>query len=320
MSWSSPMSRNKSAKRPKLTGDGYAGRAKYFFARALSNIRQNIFINIVTVGTITLALLIIALFLLVFVNLEGVAENWSKRVQVTAYFDQELTPQGIVALTGKIQALPGTEKVDYVPKEEALKRFRARLKGQESLLEGVSASVLPASLEISLKRGSRSSEAVEAYVAKLKTVPGISEVQYGEEWVRRFSTFMNFMRMVGALLGGFLLLAVVFIVSNTIKLTIYSRKDELEILGLVGATRFFIKAPYVIEGMLQGAAGGLLALLTLSACYLGFLHNAGNFLSFSPAIDGLSFLPLSHAVGIFFGGVALGFLGSITSLKRFVTI
>lgn len=314
-----PMSRNKQAKRPKLSGDGYAGGAKYFFARALTNIRQNFFINIVTIGTITLALLIIALFLLVFVNLEGVAEDWSKRVQVTAYFDQEPASQEVAALKAKISALPGTEKVDYISKDEALKRFRVRLKGQDSLLEGVSADVLPASLEISLKRGSRGGEAVEMYVASLKRIPGIGEVQYGEEWVKRFTTFMNFMRLVGALLGGFLLLAVVFIVSNTIKLTIYSRKDELEILGLVGATRFFIKAPYVIEGMLQGAAGGLFALLTLFAFYLGFLHNAGNFLSFNPAANGLSFLPLPHVLGIFLGGVGLGFLGSITSLKRFVT-
>jgi cell division transport system permease protein len=161
---------------------------------------------------------------------------------------------------------------------------------------------------------------VEAYVASLKRIPGIVDVQYGEEWVRRFTTFMNFMRLVGALLGGFLLLAVVFIVSNTIKLTIYSRKDELEILGLVGATRFFIKAPYVIEGMLQGAASGFLAILILFALYLAFLHNAGNFLSFNPAAGGLSFLPPSYVVGIFCGGVVLGFLGSITSLRRFVTI
>lgn len=314
------MSRNKKVKRPKLASDGYAGGLKYFIWRALANIRQNFFVNVVTIGTITLALLIIALFLLVFVNLEGVAEDWSKRVQVTAYFDQEPALQEIAALKGRIQTLPGTENVDYVSKEEALKRFRNRLKGQESLLEGVSADVLPASLEISLKRGSRSSEAIEVYVADLKKIPGIGEVQYGEEWVKRFTTFMNFMRLVGALLGGFLLLAVVFIVSNTIKLTIYSRKDELEILALVGATRFFIKAPYVIEGMLQGAAGGILALLILGAFYLGFLHNAGNFLSFNPAAGGLSFLSLPHALGIFFGGVGLGFLGSITSLKRFVTI
>lgn len=313
------MSRNKPKKRPSLTNDGLSGRLGYFVARAIGNIRQNVLLSILTVGTITLALLIISLFLLVFVNLQGVAEDWSNKVQVTAYFDRELTPQEQATFKARIGALTGTDRVAYVTKDEAAKRFRSRLKGQESLLEGVSADVLPASLEITLKRGARTSEAVAAYVAGLKKIPGIGEVQYGEEWVRRFTTFMNFMRLVGALLGGFLLLAVLFIISNTIKLTIYARKDELEVLGLVGATRFFIKAPFLIEGILHGAAGAALSIAILAACYFGFLHNAGNFLSFNPVDAGLSFLPGGYLAGLFVGGIGLGFLGSLTSLKRFIS-
>jgi cell division transport system permease protein len=312
------MSRNKSSKRPKLVHEGFLGRLNYFIVRAILNIRQNIFVNVLTIGTITLALLIISFFLLLFINLEGLADNWSTRVQVTAYFDQELAPQELSTLRARIQSLPGTERIDYITKEEAVKRFRARLKGQESLLEGVTPDVLPASIEISLHRQSRDNLAVEAYVTLLKKIPAIKEVQYGEEWVKRFTTFMNFMRLVGALLGGFLVLAVVFIVSNTIKLTIYSRKDELELLGLVGATKMFIKAPFLLEGIIQGAAGALLTLVILMASYFGFLHNAGNFLSFKPSDAGLSFLPAEYIAGIFFGGMLLGFLGSLTSLKRFI--
>jgi cell division transport system permease protein len=313
------MSSNNSAKRPRLTNEGFIGRMAFFTARAVSNIRQNMFLSILTVGTITLAMLIIALFLLVFVNLEGVTEDWSKRVQVVAYFDKELTGQEIASFKSRIELLSGTEKVTYISKDEAVKRFRARLKGQESLMEGVSAEVLPAALEISLQKNSRESEAVAEYVARLKKVPGIGEVQFGDEWVRRFSAFMNFLRLVGALLGGFLLLAVMFIVNNTIKLTIYARKDELEVLGLVGATRFFIKAPFLVEGIFHGALGSLLAIIFLSACYFGFLQNAGNFLSFNPTDEGLLFLPPAYLAGILLGGIILGFLGSLTSLKRFIS-
>jgi len=312
------MALNRPAKRPKLENEGFLGRLRYFTARAFINIRQNMFVNVVTVGTITLALLIISFFLLVFINLEGLADTWSSRVQVTVYFDQEPPAQDLPPLKARIQSLPGTDRVDYVTKDEAMKRFRARLKGQESLLDGVTSDVLPASMEITLKRGSRGNEAVDSYVAQLKKIPAVKEVQYGEEWVRRFTTFMNFMRLVGLLLGGFLVLAVVFIVSNTIKLTIYSRKEELELLSLVGATRMFIKAPFLIEGILQGAAGALLTLVLLTASYYGFLHNAGNFLSFNPNDAGLSFLPTDFIAGIFFGGMMLGFLGSLTSLKRFI--
>jgi cell division transport system permease protein len=312
------MSRNRPKKRPKLTNEGVSGRFSYFFARALVNIRQNLFLNVVTVATITLALLIIALFLMVYTNLEGVADDWSRRVTICVYFENELAPRELASLAGRIQTLNGTDRVTYVSKDEAIKRFRSRLKGQEALLEGVSAEILPASMEITLKRGSRTIDAIEKYAAQLKIIPGIGEVQYGAEWVRRFSSFINFMRLVGAFLGGFLVLATTFIVSNTIKLTIFARKDELELLGLVGATRLFIKAPFLIEGIIQGASGAILSLVLLFSCYVAFLHNAGNFLSFNTALTGLNFLSPMQLTSIFFGGICLGFFGSLSSLKRFV--
>jgi cell division transport system permease protein len=307
-------------KRPKLAGEGFRGRLVYFTTRALINIRQNVFVNVVTIGTITLALLIVSLFLLVFVNLENAADNWSERVQVTAYLDHELTTQEQAAMRTSINALPGTARIAYVSRDEALKRFRSRLRGQETLLEGVRAEVLPPSLEITLKRSSRETREVESYVTRLKGIAGISEIQYGEEWVRRFNTFLNFLRLVGALLGGFLVVAVLFIVSNTIKLTIYARRDELEVMSLVGATRFFIKAPFLIEGIIQGGAGALLAVLLLLGLYEGFLHNAGSFLTFNPTAAGLGFLPVEYLLGVVVAGLVLGFLGSLTSLKRFITV
>lgn len=308
------------AVRPKLAREGFFGRASYFTSRALANLRQNVFVSAVTVGTIALALLIASLFLLVYVNLAGMAEGWSDKVQVTVYFETEPEPLAVAALKGSVQALPGTAKVAFVTQAEAEKRLRNRLKGQEALLEGISPEVLPASLEISLDKKHRDNDSVSAYVAKLKEIDGIEEVQYGEEWVRRFNSFMNLFRLMGALLGGFLAITVLFIVSNTIKLTIYARKDELELLGLVGATRFFIKAPFLIEGVLQGAAGAVLSLVALLACYFAFLKNAGNFLGVNPASAGLSFLPAPHLAGIVLMGVLLGFIGSATSLKRFINV
>uniref|UniRef100_C6E2R4 Cell division protein FtsX n=1 Tax=Geobacter sp. (strain M21) TaxID=443144 RepID=C6E2R4_GEOSM len=314
------MSRSNKTVRPKLAQEGFFGRLSYYSSRAVANLRQNVFVSAVTVGTIALALLIASLFLLVYVNLSGMAEGWSDKVQVTAYFDAEPAPLEVAALKSRVQAIPGTAKVLFVSQAEAEKRLRSRLKGQESLLEGISAEVLPASLEIGLDRDRRDNESVAAYVAKLKRIQGITEVQYGEEWVRRFNSFMNLFRLMGALLGGFLTITVLFIVSNTIKLTIYARKDELELLGLVGATRFFIKAPFLIEGVLQGAAGAVISLLALLGCYFAFLKNAGDFLGINPASAGLSFLPPSHLAGVVLGGVLLGFIGSATSLKRFINV
>lgn len=307
-------------KRPNLAGDGFGGRAGFFLSRAITNIRQNVFVNVVTIGTITLALLIVSLFLLVFVNLENATDSLSERVQVTVYFDNELTGQDQAMYREKIMVLPGVSRVSYVTRDEALKRFKNRLRGQETLLEGVGAEVLPTSFEIALKRSHRETASVENFVSVLKRIPGITEVQYGEEWVRRFNSFLNFLRLLGALLGGFLVIAATFIVSNTIKLTIYSRRDELDIMSLVGATRFFIKAPFLLEGLIQGLVGSTLSVLLLFGLYKGFLHNAGSFLTFNPASSGLSFLSLEYVAGLLLAGAVLGFVGSLTSLKRFVNV
>jgi cell division transport system permease protein len=314
------MSGNKFGKRPKLSKEGFWGQLNYFLRRAILNIRQNILVNVLTVTTISLSILIFSLLLLLYINLEKVTEKWSERVQVTAYFDNELPPQEREALMGRIQSLHGTARVSYVSKNEALRRFRERLQGQEALLEEISADILPTSLEIGLKKEFRSDDALQSYIAGLRKLSGISEIEYGEDWVRRFNNFLYFMKILGLFVGCFLVLAVIFIIANTIKLTVCSRMDELELLGLVGATRLFIKIPFIIEGVLQGAAGALMSIVALFGLYYGFLHNAGQFIGFNPMVNNITFLPLPYLAGILSGGMLLGFMGSIASLKRFISV
>jgi len=306
--------------RPQAVSKSGGSRLGYFTRKALANLGNNRLVSLITICTITIALLIISLFMLVYVNMEGTIDRWSSKVAVTVYFDQEPLPQEFAVLKSRINSLPGTESVQYVPREEALKIFRSRLKGQESLLEGVSADILPSSFEITLKKEFRSADSVNLYVSRLKHVQGIGEVQYGEEWVKKFLTFFQFVRILGLMIAGFLVLAVLFIVSNTIKLTVLARHDELEILALVGATPFFIKAPFLIEGMLQGAVGAIIAVSILTAGYYSMLANAVNFLSFNPSDAGLTFLPLSYIAALIFSGVMLGFIGSLVSLKKLITV
>lgn len=314
------MSRTRHNARPAASTRGGGSRLGYFTRKAFSNLAANRLVTVLTVSTITLALLIISLFMLVFVNLEGTVDQWSRKVVVTVYFDKEPQPPELAQLKSRIAALPGAGSLEFISQEEALKRFRARLKGQESLLEGVTADTLPASLEIALNRQHRSTEAVNIFVARLKKVPGVGEVQYGEEWVKKFLTFFQFLRVLGLLIAVFLLLAVLFIVSNTIRLTILARQDELEIQALVGATPLFIKAPFLIEGVVQGAAGALLAVVLLMTAYFALMSNAANFLAFNPAEAGLVFLPVPHLLALVVGGALLGFVGSLLSLKKFISI
>jgi cell division transport system permease protein len=299
--------------------DNLSGRLRYYFGRSFTNIRQNLLINTLTTVTIFFAILLISIFLMVYANLEKMTEQWSEKVQVTAYFENEPSPQELAVLKSRILALKGTGKVSYVTKKDALERFRSRLQGQNGLLEGVSADILPASLEITLKKDSRGTDALAVYVDQLKKVPGVRELQYGEEWVKRFNNVMDVMKIFGLVAGSFLVLAVVFIVANTIKLTIYSRKDEVELLGLVGATRMFIKIPFMLEGMLQGMVGSVLAMATLFGIYFGLMQNPGDYLDTS-LYSGLVFLPLTQVCILFIGGTMLGFIGSMVSLKRFINV
>ncbi len=314
------MTRSRHNIRPQAEKAGFFDSFRYFCAKAFLNLRSNRLMSLLTISTITLALLIISIFILFYVNMEGTLDQWSRKVVITIYYDKEPAHPELASLKSRITSLGGVDSVAYISKEDALKRFRVRLKGQETLLEGVSAEILPASLEVSLKKQYRSTEAVSAFVAKLKLITGTGEIQYGEEWARKFLSFIQFVRILGLLVGGFLILSVLFIISNTIKLTIFARKDELEILGLVGATPLFIKTPFLLEGMIQGAVGAVLAIAMLAAAYFTMLSKAGNFLSFNPADAGLVFLPPLYLAGIVASGILLGFIGSLASLKRFITI
>ena len=307
----------RTSKRQTVGKEPAANRLRYFIERALLNMRQNMFISLVTIITIALALLIVGVFLLVAVNLEQVSIQWSERVQVTVYYDKELPPQLLNDVKQRVSAIAGTSQVNYISSSDALNRFRGRLKGQETLLEGIGADVLPSSLEITLQKSFRNHDALQRYVADLRKVAGIGEIQYGEEWVKRYSSFISILRTIGFLIAAFLFIVVVFIVANTIRLTIYARKDELEILSLVGATRFFIKAPFLLEGIMQGACGGILALIILSGAYL-LRFQTGEAAAVQTVLKGMIFLP-PHYLGLLLAsGILLGFFGSVTSLRKFM--
>lgn len=300
----------------KRSTAGIFARFNYYIRKACSNIRQNLFLNLITVGTITLALLVVSLFTLVFVNLEHAADQWAEKVQVAVYYDQTPAATTIDQLKSQIASLPGTKDIQWVSKESALERFKQRMKGQEALLEGVRPDVLPASLEITLKKPYRTNDRVEAYAKQLTALPGIGDIKFGEEWVRRFNGFLDVMRVVGLLLGGFLVTAVIFIVSNTITLTVMNRQDELEIMMLVGATPLFIKLPFVFEGVIQGFVATGFAQLMLWGLYEFFMAYAGDYLIFDPRAANLIYLPIEYITSIIAGGTLLGLLGSLAATRR----
>lgn len=292
----------------------------YMVRRALRNMRQSPMLCAAAVGTMTVSLLLVAFFALIVLNVQRLTTEWSREIQVLVYLDQVPEERQLQSWIGDLRQRPEVEGVTFVSRREAFERFRQRLQQDADLLDGLDPEFLPASLEISLVEEHRSQAGVEALVGALKKNPDFGDLRYGQDWLERFESFLRLLKVAGAFLGAFLLFAALFIVANTIKLTLYARRDELEVMALVGATPLFIKAPFLLEGALQGALGGALA---LGSAYLVFhlsLQEGLQAILLTSGLAGITFLPLSWQLLLLAAGVFLGTFGSLLALRRLVRI
>ncbi|MEJ2700318.1 MAG: permease-like cell division protein FtsX [Desulfuromonadales bacterium] len=295
-------------------------RISYFIFRALRNMRQSPFLCLAAVGTVAVSLTILAFFGLLVLNVQKLTTHWSREVQVVAYFQSVPNEAELKDWMGEIRGFPEVEKVTFVSSREAFQRFSKRLAENADLLDGLASDILPASLEVALKQPYRNRKGIEAVVGRLKKNGNFSDFRYGQDWLERFESFLALVRTAGGILGGFLLFATLFIVANTIKLTIYARREELEIMSLVGGTPFSIQAPFLLEGILQGAFGGLLSLGASYALFALFLQEGLRTLLLAAGVGGITFLPPLYQLLLVAAGIFLGFSGSLISLRKFVRI
>jgi cell division transport system permease protein len=295
-------------------------RLSYFIFRALRNMRQWTFLCSASILTMAVALACVASFFLVVVNIEQLAQRWTEEIQIVAYLDQPIPTEQRAALMKELKDFPEVEAVVYVSPQEAMDRFKERLHDDTSLLDGVSDDLLPASFELGLAVQYRNQEGIDRVSEKLAALLDLDELRYGQSWLERFTNFIHMLRFVGVVLGAFFLLAALFIVSNTIRLTLYARRDELEIMALVGATMHFIKIPFILEGAVQGLIGGIVSLLFLLFSFRFIIAHGLHSFWLTPADFDLLFLSVSQQLLLVLSGVLLGMLGSLASLRRFVHI
>ena len=288
----------------------------YFLRKALGNIWTNPFLSLVTLSTIAISMLILGLFSLIYLNVQQSLHQMGGELQITAYLQETISSEQAKVLRSKVADWPEVERITYISKEQALARFRSQLREYAGILEGLKENPLPASLELTLMPQYGRSGNIKELSTRLGRLPGVAEVQYGRKWMAKLRVFVEVMKLVGITVGGLLLIATIFVISNTIKLTFYSRREELEIMRLVGATDFFIKAPFLIEGLLHGLGGALLAAGGLSLLILFLFSHLD--LPLRLAVMAGS-LPTGQMVAGFLGlGLLLGVLGSIVSLRRFL--
>ena len=288
----------------------------YYLRKALGNIWTNPFLSLVTLSTIAISMLILGLFSLIYLNVQQSLQQMGGELQITAYLQETISPEQAKVLRSKVADWPEVEEITYISKEQALARFRSQLREYAGILEGLKENPLPASLELTLMPQYGRSGNIKELSTRLGRLIGVAEVQYGRKWMAKLRVFVEVMKLVGITVGGLLLIATIFVISNTIRLTFYSRREELEIMRLVGATDFFIKAPFLIEGLLHGLGGALLAAGGLSLLILFLFSHLD--LPLRLAVMAGS-LPTGQLVAGFLGlGLLLGVLGSMVSLRRFL--
>lgn len=290
----------------------------FVFRRVVKSIRELIWTHLLTSGTMAMTLFIFGGFLLIQDNLHGLLRGWGSQIQIFAYLENGLSPADLQSLAAEVRAYPEVESVRFVSKAEAWESFKKSLGAQSGVLEGLSPDILPSSLEIALQRPHRQRASVAGVARRLRGVKGISEVEYPEEWIEKLSLLVLGVQWAKWILGGLLFLATMLIVGSTVKLAILARKDEIEIMQLVGAPAGLIKAPFVVEGMVQGIVGASLALGFLWLLYLLVSYHLPASLGIFPAGDQLQFLDAAAISLLVFLGWLLGAGGSLFSLRRFL--
>lgn len=284
--------------------------------RALRYSRHNPWLSAMGTATVAVSLTLVAVFGLAASNARNAVADWSRELQVVIYLD----PPPSDALTGQwltaLRSIAEVDKVTYVSSDEALRRFRGRLGNDAMLLDGVGTGVLPASLEISLHPEFRNQRAVTAFVERLKQNSDWREIQYGREWIERFDAVARLLRMIGTALGAVLIFASCFIISNTIRLMFLSRRDEIEVMRLVGATPLYINLPFLVEGILQGAIGGAAAVVLGYGLYVAGVQQGLTVLLQTVGVDRVRFLPLEWQLGLVLTGGAIGLFGSLAALRK----
>lgn len=289
---------------------------KYIVTDALASLRRNPWRSLATVGTIGVSFLITGIFLLITLNLSSLLAAWQEQFQVTVFLEDRITAEQLILLKRRIGNESAVKALAYLSKEEALAAFKRELRGKESLLEGLGENPIPASLQLKIREGHQTPEALRQLAAYLGRLEGVEDVLYGQEWIDRLAAIVRVLQLTGLAVGLALAIGSLLVISNTIRLGIFARAEEVEIMRLVGATKGYIRGPYLLEGSIQGGLGVGLALLLLYGAYRATIWQ----LRLVPGqIYGMGlgrFLDTAPLAALLGAGILLGAMGSALAVGR----
>jgi len=289
---------------------------EYFVRETAKSIHRNGFMSIASVSTVAVSLLVLGLFVLLFLNTDNLARYLEDQVEMTVYMEDAATDDELAVMEEKLSGMEGVVKVTLVKKDEAMQRFRERLADQAGLLNALGEdNPFPNSFEIRVDNPER----IKALVPQINELPNVETAKFGQEVVEHLFALTKILRFGGAVLIVFLSMATLFIISNTIRLTVFARRREVVIMKYVGATDWFIRWPFLLEGMALGFFGGVIACLFVDGIYATLMSRIYATLAFFPLLP--MWPTLMHVdVFILACGTLIGALGSYLSLKKFLKV
>ena len=289
---------------------------EYFIKETYKSIRRNGFMSFASISTVAVSLLVLGMFLMIFLNTNNLVQYLESQVQVSVYMQDSATDKELAAVKEKLTKMPGVVKVTQVSKQQALERFKKRLGDQEQLLNSLGKdNPFPNSFEVQVD----SPERIKVLTPQLSQLPKVETAKFGQEVVEHLFQLTKILRFGGILLVVFLAMATLFIISNTIRLTVFARRKEVIIMKYVGATDWFIRWPFLLEGMTLGFFGAVVAFILINSIYSGLLERIHATLAFLPL---LPTSPLLLYVDLFLlvAGTGIGALGSYISLRKFLRV
>ena len=266
-------------------------------------------LSVLSITTIAFSLFTVGLFGLVAINLREALRGLEARVEIVAFVLRGTPPETITVAAQDVATFPEVQSVAYVSEDQALARARQELVEFRDAYRDLQTNPLPASIEIRLKEGFRDARHAEVVADRLRSFPFVEDVRFGRDWVQRLDHIRNLAGVLGLIIGAAFAAVAMVIIGVTIRMTMMQRAREIRIMRLVGATNWFIRGPFLLEGALKGLLGGVLAILL---CYAGFVLFARSV----PAFSGLVFFSPIQVLLILVFGVVLGLVASLISVGR----
>ena len=289
---------------------------EYFVREVCISIKRNNWMSFASISTVAVSLFVLGMFLIIVLNMNRMASMLESQVQINVYLDDKLKGSEIDDLEDDLKKMQGIESVQYVSREDAIVRLRERLGDQKYLLDALGdKNPLPNAFEVTVKQPTM----VETAAKAIEKFGGVESVKYGQDVVEHLFDMTRLVRIFGFTLMLLLAGATLFIISNTIRLTVFARRKEIAIMKYVGATDWFIRWPFLLEGVVLGFFGGVLASIALRSIYGLITVKVYSTLAFLPLIPQYPFVNFISLVMVL-SGMGIGALGSTISLKRFLKV